>query len=235
MNALEQTLRIENDLVDARRTLRPSSLLLLLQQAAIHHTEQLGMGREKTLDRGLLWAVTRQQIEIDRLPVYDERVVLTSWPGQTMHVLFPRYSELRTERGERLVRASALWVLLDAGTRAFVFPEEHGISLPGMDRADQLPLPQNPAVCPAQAEVAFTVPYSYLDLNGHMNNIRYLDLAEDLLPDAFRDLPLRQIRIAHLQEARLGQTIAVELGGNDTLRTFSGRLGKPCFQLSLHY
>ena len=216
-------LKLRSRDVDMFRRLRSSELFKLLQEVSIRHTEQLGMGREKTLDRGILWVVMMQQAEITRMPEYDEEIVLKSWPGKTMHVLFPRYSELRTERGERLVRASALWVLLDAGTRAFVFPEEHGISLPGMDRADQLPLPQNPAVCPAQAEVSFTVPYSYLDL------------AEDLLPDAFRDLPLRQIRIAHLQEARLGQTIAVELGGNDTLRTFSGRLGKPCFQLSLHY
>ena len=235
MSDFIETIRVENDLVGPERTLRPSCLLNLLQQAAIHHTEQLGMGREKTLDRGLLWAISRQQIVIDRMPAYDERVVLTSWPGRTMHVLFPRYCELRTQEGERLLRASALWVLLDAGTRSFVFPDEYGVELPGMDRADQLPLPEQPVSLPSASETQFTVPYSYVDLNGHMNNTRYLDLAEDLLPEDARTRPLAEIRIAHQLEARCGQTLTVSMGADETVRTFTGRLEKPVFQLSLRY
>ena len=80
--------------VDMRRRLRLSSLFTMLQEAAIAHTTELGMGREKTLDRGLLWIVTRLSIRINRLPKYDETVVLSSWPGETMHLYFPRCSRL---------------------------------------------------------------------------------------------------------------------------------------------
>ena len=53
------------------RRLRTSELFRLLQEASIRHTEQLGMGREMTLDKGLLWIVTLQEAEIARMPVYD--------------------------------------------------------------------------------------------------------------------------------------------------------------------
>ena len=56
---------------DANRTLRLSRLMTMLQEASIAHTTALGMGREMTLDRGLLWIVTLQQAKITRLPVYD--------------------------------------------------------------------------------------------------------------------------------------------------------------------
>ena len=94
---------------DANRTLRLSRLFTLLQEASIAHTTLLGMGRERTLDRGLLWIVTLQRAQILRLPVYDERIVLKSWPGKTMHLLFPRYYRIEDEQGHALVAASALW------------------------------------------------------------------------------------------------------------------------------
>ena len=53
--------------VDAQRRLRLSTLFTMLQEASIAHTTELGMGREKTLDQGLLWIVTLQQASIRRL------------------------------------------------------------------------------------------------------------------------------------------------------------------------
>ena len=52
--------RILSSDTDANRRLRLSRLFTLLQEASIAHTTELGMGREKTLDRGLLWIVTLQ-------------------------------------------------------------------------------------------------------------------------------------------------------------------------------
>ncbi|MFM5883709.1 acyl-ACP thioesterase domain-containing protein, partial [Methanobrevibacter gottschalkii] len=67
---------------DCLRRLRLSRLFTLLQEAAIAHTEALGMGRAMTLDRGLLWIVALQHAKITRLPLFDERVVLESVPGK---------------------------------------------------------------------------------------------------------------------------------------------------------
>ena len=50
--------------VDLYRRLRLSRMFELFQEASIRHTEQLGMGREKTLDRGILWVLLMQSAEI---------------------------------------------------------------------------------------------------------------------------------------------------------------------------
>ncbi|MEA4966465.1 MAG: thioesterase [Oscillospiraceae bacterium] len=235
MKPHEMRLRISSEEVSMERTLRPYALFALLQEAAIRHTEALGIGRDRTLDKGLLWVVSRQQVQIRRLPEYDEEIVLSTWPGQTMHVFFPRYFQMHTAGGEPLLTASALWMLLDGETRRFAFPEEHGIEIPGMDWDGQPPLPSAPALVSADREDTFTIPYSYVDINGHMNNARYLDLAEDLLPPCFHRKRLKEIRIAYLSEARYGQKLSVRFGGTDTLRCFCGTCEKLCFQLSLHY
>ena len=127
MSFYERRILLRSKDVDMHRRLRTSVLFELLQEAAITHTEELGMGREKTLDRGFLWVVTMQRAEITRMPVYDERVTLRSWPGETMHVFFPRHYSLTDERGEPLIRANALWMLVDQNTRRMIFPDRCGI------------------------------------------------------------------------------------------------------------
>ena len=113
----ERQLLLGSEHVDLHRRMRTSALFELLQVSSIRHTEELGMGREKTLDRGLLWVVTRMHAEVARMPVYDERITLRTWPGETMHLLFPRYYEIASEEGEVLVQASGVWSLMDAAKR----------------------------------------------------------------------------------------------------------------------
>ena len=132
MSLYERELRLRSKDVDMHRRLRSSVLFELLQEAAIAHTEALGMGREKTLDRGLLWIVTMQSAEIRRMPEYDEQIRLLSWPGDTMHLFFPRHYRIEDAAGETLIRANALWMLVDQESRRMVFPEPFGIKIAGV-------------------------------------------------------------------------------------------------------
>ena len=235
MSLYERELRLRSKDVDMHRRLRSSVLFELLQEAAIAHTEALGMGREKTLDRGLLWIVTMQSAEIRRMPEYDEQIRLLSWPGDTMHLFFPRHYRIEGASGETLIRANALWMLVDQESRRMVFPERYGIEIAGVRGEDELPLPTAPARLPTTQERLFPVPYSYVDLNGHMNNTRYFDLMEDCLPAAAEGKCLRSVRAEYTSEARLGDTLSVRWGGQDGHWYLEGLLEKPCFRMALDY
>ena len=235
MAGYEREFLLRSKDVDLHRRLRLSRFFELLQEAAITHTEELGMGREMTLDRGLLWVVTMQSAEIRRMPEYDERVVLRSWPGETMHVFFPRHYRLSSPEGETLVRANALWMLVDQETRHMVFPDRWNIVIPGEKREDELPLPSAPARLPLSGERLFPVPFSYVDLNGHMNNTRYFDLMEDCIPAASEGRRLRRIRTEYTGEARLGDMLSLRWGEQDGSWYMEGLLDKPCFRMAMEY
>ena len=229
------TYRILSSDTDANRNLRLSRLFTLLQEASIAHTTELGMGREMTLDRGLLWIVTLQRANITRLPVYDETVVLKSWPGKTMHLLFPRYYRIEDEHGNTLVEASALWALMDEKTRRVVFPEQYGIRIRGVHTGKEIALPAAPVRLPFENERRFTVPYSYIDLNGHMNNTRYFDLAEDSIPDAAEGRALRSVCVEYNSEARRGEELTIRWGQEENDRYFVGETSHTVFRLRLGY
>ena len=235
MSVYSEEILLRSKDVDMYRRLRTSELFRMLQEASIRHTEQLGMGRDKTLDRGILWVLLMQRAEIVRMPEYDERIVLKSWPGKTMHLLFPRYYSLETAAGEPLLKASALWSLVDEKTRKVVFPEKYGVVIEGAVTGEEIAMPGGVAKKETTCERDFTVPYSFVDLNGHMNNTRYFDLMEDCLPAAAEGRLLRSVCTEYTGEARLGDTLTVRWGGQDGRWYLEGALEKPCFRMALEY
>lgn len=229
----EKELLLGSEHVDCFRRMRTSELFKLLQTVSIRHTEQLGMGRDKTLDRGLLWVVTRMHVELARKPEYDETVTVRTWPGETMHLLFPRYYEIAAQDGSVIVRASAVWSLMDVEKRSAVFPEEYGVAIEGEENGRELPwlVPVKPLET-TRADV-FRVPYSYVDINGHLNNARYLDLAEDRIEAASRGDLLKSVTAEYNREVRLGEELQIAIGADDNSYYVAGTAEQPCFRLKL--
>jgi acyl-ACP thioesterase len=53
-----------------------------------------------------------------------------------------------------------------------------------------------------------TVRFTDLDVNGHMNNCRYLDWIDDLLPSGFhKHHQIREFSLCYLSEIREGETL----------------------------
>ncbi|MBO4914089.1 MAG: hypothetical protein J5449_02685 [Oscillospiraceae bacterium] len=231
----ELKLRLGSDHVDCFRRLRTSALFGILQSASIRHTEELGAGREKTLDKGLLWVVTHQYVTVGRMPEYDEQIVVRTWPGETMHLIFPRYYELVSANGETLARGSALWSLMDRATRTVAFPDEHGVMIPGTVTGREVPYLTKLETIEAPNHSTFSVPYSYVDLNGHMNNTRYFDLAEDVTAAPEHGRILREARVEYSAEAKLADTVEVSWGEKDGMYYVNGSCGHPCFRMDLFY
>ena len=221
--------------VDFSRRLKLSVLYKMLQEAAIAHTTELGMGREKTLDKGLLWIITMQQTSVKRLPEYDEKIVLRSWPGDTMHMFFPRFYRMEDAHGEELLTSSMLWALMDEKTRNMVFPDEHGIKIDSSSFSPSLPIPKRVAMPELELRADFIVPYSYTDINGHMNNTRYFDLVLDNASADLRDKNISDIFSEYVAEIACGEKISLFMSESPCEVFTEGRFsdGRPCFRMVL--
>lgn len=208
----DRTLTIKSASVNLRRVLRTSSLLRMLQELTIAFTEAEGVTRKETLDRGLLWVIAKQRFDIQRLPAYDETITLRIYALPTMHIFFPRYYEIyageapdpssaetasdcgnaaadpsgiRQEKRPRpIISGTTLWLLMDEEKRSMVLPEEYGIFLEGGDAPAGYDLPKIIAMPDesAASEKIVTAPFSFADINGHVNNAHYFDIAEDAIP-----------------------------------------------------
>ena len=132
--------------------------------------------------------------------------------------------------------AYSLWLLMDVHTRRAVRGGEAFAHLP--DNADAaLPVAAPDTVRPllALAEVRdFTPSYCDFDLNGHVNNTRYLDWCCNALGvEALRDRYIQSFDINYESEIRPGDAIETRLARQDDHFTFCGFAdGKRCFAVA---
>ena len=189
---------------------KPSTLLYLIQEAAGEHCALLAVDREALSQKHLFWAVTRTRVQITRLPRLGETVTVETWPMPTTRVAYPRSVVAYDREHRELFRSISLWVLMDERTRAMILPGKSGVVVDGTLTGTELSVPHAIAAQPMGQMVSRTVGYSLLDQNGHMNNTRYLDWVDDLLPSDFHEShPVRELTVCYLNEALEGQEISL--------------------------
>lgn len=150
-------------------------------------------------------------------------------------MLFPRHYSMETAAGEPLLKASAIWCLVDAKSRKVVFPEKYGVQIDGAETGEEIELPRPIRKLDCTETRVFTVPYSYVDLNGHMNNARYFDLAEDSIPAAAAGEKLRLVCAEYSNEAHLGEQLRLRWSREDRRCYMEGGAEKTCFRMLLEY
>ena len=213
---------ITDAVVDCFGRLKPASILYLVQEAAGKHCEILGLDWNTMAQRGLFWAIIRHRVQISRLPEKGETITVETWPMPTTRVSFPRSVVARDAQGNELFRSISLWVLMDPQSRSMVLPGKSGIQVPGLLRGSELASPTSLAPVSLSAQSMRTVRFTDLDLNGHMNNCRYLDWICDLLPSGFHHShAMKEFTLCYLSEAREGEELKLqwELDSSGCLRT----------------
>ena len=195
---------------DRYNRLKPSYLLGLAQEVAGDHSALLKADFAHTQ---LYWVITRQQVQISRLPTSGETITLETWPMPTTRVAYPRSTIAYDEHGNELFRSISLWVLMDPQSRAMVLPGRSGVEVAGLLTGNELAAPGSILPRAGENTVLRTVRFSELDRNGHMNNTRYLDWAADLLTAGFHKThPVKEFTVCYLSEAVEKQQIELTYG-----------------------
>ena len=206
-----QTFTLSDVHVDCFGRLKTSMILYFAQEVAGIHFAQLSMDYDALAERGLFWAITRHKVSVTRLPRHGETIRIETWPMPTTRVAYPRSMVAYDEQGNECFRGITLWVLMDLHNRAMVLPGKSGIEVAGTLRGNELasPLGLPAKVLPNRRQR--TVAFTDLDRNGHMNNTKYLDWVDDLLPAAFHaEHTVKEFTVCYLNEAREGQTLNLQ-------------------------
>jgi len=209
----QQTFTVTDNCVDCFGRLKPSMILYYVQEVAGRHFDELAMDYDALAEKGMIWAIIRQKVQITRIPKRGETVRVETWPMPTTRVAYPRSVVAYDESGNEVFRSISIWVLMDIHSRSMILPGKSGISVAGTLRGNELAAPN---ALPAKQLVNHrtrAVSFTDLDRNAHMNNTRYLDWIDDLIPSAFhREHDLKEFTVCYMSEAREGQTLSMQWG-----------------------
>lgn len=194
--------------VDRYGRLKPSMILLYAQEIAGMHCNELALDYDTLAKRRLFWAVTRHKVQVTRLPMRGETIHVETWPMPTTRVAYPRSMVAYDNKGNECFRSISLWVLMDLDTRNMILPGKSGISVVGTLRGNELPSPNGLIAKPLGSHRSRSVCFTDLDRNGHMNNTRYMDWIDDLLPSPFHmRSTVKEFTVCYLSEAKEGQEL----------------------------
>lgn len=223
---------VKSSEVDIHQTLKLSSLLKILQDLATEGSKILNAGTDKTLAKGYLWVFSKLQININRLPRYEETINLSTYPNEMMHFIYPRTFEIKDLDNNMLVKATSMWCLIDTNTRKIVLPSETGVGVKSDIKAD--PMTKIVAKDTKLLESRI-VKYTDLDLNKHLNNTRYLDFICDLYDSKFFiDHKINKINIAFHQEVKEGEIVDIYASNDNNYFLFKVN-GKIVFECNIDY
>ena len=216
-----------------REGLCAGALFRLIQDVSAAHCRLLGYGEPVMEEKGVMWVIIRHGVEVLRWPAPGEALRVRTWPGPTRHGMCPRYYRIESLSGELLMEGCAVWSVVDRESRKMVIPADYQLEIEPLVTGLECRRPGAPLRLEATEQAVYTVTEDVLDENGHMNNTRYYDLAEDCL--GTRGKPLRAALVEYVAEARLGDTLRLGWAWQEGRCAICGELSGPAFRMELEY
>jgi acyl-ACP thioesterase len=192
--------------------LRSEVLCDYLQDAAANHAHALNLGAEELAGEGLAWVLARLVVEVDRYPAWPASLQVETWPSGRQGIFATR-DFVVTSGDQVLARATTAWFLINIQRRKPArLPERvTSIELPDIPRALEDDFGRVPRI-PADVDPVSTrtAGFSEMDMNRHVNHVRYLAWATDSMPaDWLAAHSVRRIEMQFKNEALAGQQVAI--------------------------
>lgn len=194
---------------DVNTDLRVTNKTILgwLQDAGALHSDLAGCGTANLEETRLSWVIIQWKVKIFRRMRYGETITVKTWvPGTKRLYTFRDYA-FYDEAGELVAACSSKWVLTDLDKGMIAVPqwilEQYGMHTEtvfeeGMNMA-RIKEPTE-----FSREYECTVPCTWIDVNGHMNNLHYLDVAYQALPiDLYLENSFNEFEIMYKREAKM--------------------------------
>ena len=225
----EKVLITSND-VDNHLNLKVPSIFRLMQMVSTNHSEKLSLGQKDTIDKGLCWVIIRSKVVIYKYPKMNDEIVVTTHPGEVNKFLFPRFYAIYDHKGNLLISGSSIWVLVDIKTRRLVTRPFEGRTFPSETHKDDIGLPEKLNLPQLDKIEDRKVRYNDIDLNGHLNNTKYIDYIIDTKNKEFYDeFQVKSVNICYDKEIREGETISLYSDNEDNFSIRGEKDGLTCF------
>jgi len=185
------------------------SLMQYLQEIAALHAEQLGFGFDRLSEMNGYWVLSNIRIEISRLPGREDEITLRTWPSGYTRTIATREFVGKDQNGTELFHAGSEWMVLNKQTNRLKNLFRLDLDLPKTG-VKALPDELNrlePNGDYHKVDVV-RVPYSSIDLNGHVNNTEYVRWGIDALSRTFKlEVNIRCVQATYLSEVFEGDEL----------------------------
>ncbi|MCD7894036.1 MAG: thioesterase [Erysipelotrichaceae bacterium] len=166
--------------VDYMGEYRINNIVDQFARIATNNATEYGFWND-TMAKHYGWVVAKQSLYLDKPICYKDIIELSTTFSHSTFVTFPRYYFINRDN-QQIGFGTSIWTLIDIANRRIVAPKRIGIKVPQSKQLPTLDSPKDITIdIPLQHIQTRQVLYSDVDTNQHMNNVRYIDWALDLI------------------------------------------------------
>lgn len=196
--------------------------LQVMQEVASSHSHYRNLGIQQLNTSGMTWVLARTRITISKYALWTEQFSVQTWPQALWKLFFPRGTKAFDSEGNELFKAISQWVVLDISSRRPLKPTSlvESFGLPSEDIHYSPDLGKRLVYSEQDltliSEHKPEILYTDTDINGHVNNIRYVQWMLASLPDVFQDAyEVSEFDVSYLAETLRTDSVFVRTGAAD--------------------
>lgn len=185
----------------------------MLNAADFHSTDRgFGMKYLMTIQRS--WVLSRLAIEMEEMPVQHEHYTMETWVESAMKFFTSRNFCVSDGNGKVYGYGRSIWAMIDTETRqpSDIFAIDNGAINAWIVDDKPCPIERGDRVkMSGNDELVRTIDVNYndIDINGHVNSIKYIEHVLDLWDiDWYRQHRLKRFEIAYVAEAHQGDRLS---------------------------
>jgi len=182
---------------DSTEKMLPTTAMNYFQEASTNQGNQLGLGGDYLKANNLAWFLVKYVIQFNDYPRYQDEVTVTTRATGMDKFCATRRFTIEDASGAERVIADTQWLLINRDTEKMERIDEH----PEMDayqcfEKGQPIFKKIAKINQIDLEKSFSVRFLDIDFNKHVNHVKYLAWAIEVLP-------LEVVKTKQLSEAKM--------------------------------
>lgn len=181
----------------------------MLNAADFHSTDRgFGMKYLMTINRS--WVLSRLAIEMEEMPGQHEHYTVDTWVESAMRYFTSRNFRVSDGKGRIYGYGRSIWAMIDTESRqpTDIYAIDNGAINNWIVTDKPCPIEKGSRVRMSE-NAAFVrvidLYYNDIDINGHVNSVKYIEHVLDLWDIAwYREHSLKRFEIAYVAEAHQG-------------------------------
>lgn len=196
--------------VGRKNKISNKAIIKMLEDVGGIESEKAGYGLNEIEENHLSWVLLAWKVKVLRRPIYNEEVIARTWARDGNKVFTYRDYEIYDSNGKLCVIATSKWTLVDIRTLKLVGISEEVRSKYTFfnksvfeEEIEKLKEPKS-----VIKENDYKILRSQIDVNRHVHNLYYLDIAYEILPeDIYYGEEKDNIEITYKKQIKLNDDI----------------------------
>lgn len=186
------------------------ALLKIMEDVACLHSASVGYGVFEIETKKRVWMLLDWKIKIIKRPIYNDEIKAETWSRKIERLYAYRDFQLKDKEGNIIAIGTSRWIFVDTDRRRPVrLTEDIAILYESEFDKNVFEEEMEDIKCEDYLfKKEYYIQRRDIDLNEHMHNLSYLDMAYEILPeDIYKNKIFDNVRIIYKKEIIYGERV----------------------------